>query len=58
MTITKLTFGSNCVQNVCVVLLIVLPLTPPLRMQRYYKSLNVQRKIEIFLMLKRYELIC
>ena len=27
MTIAKLGFGSNCVQNVCVVLLIVLTLT-------------------------------
>ena len=52
----KLTFGINNVQNVCVVLLVVLPFTPPLECKGIKILLMCKEKL-IFFLLKCYELI-
>lgn len=52
----KLTLGSNNVQNDSVVLLVVLPFTPPLECKGIKILLMCKEKL-IFFLLKCYELI-
>lgn len=53
---SKLVLGSNNVQNVCVVLLVVLPFTPPQDCKDIKILLMCKEKL-IFFLLNRYELI-
>lgn len=53
---SKLVLGSNNVQNVCVVLLVVLTFTPPQDCKDIKNLLMCKEKL-IFFLLKRYELI-
>lgn len=54
---SKLVFGSNNVQNDCVVLLVVLTFTPPHLECKGIKILLMCKEKLIFFLLKRYELI-